>query len=87
MPGEDLHLSMLVRSQAHLNRCAVGADATFTSVLPRGPAKVSGRFDLYFGAAIALAGITCSGLTYWSATAADGGIWTLYYGMIAWGLI
>ena len=26
MPGEDLHLSMLVRLQAHLNRCAVGAD-------------------------------------------------------------
>jgi len=24
MPGEDLHLSMLVHTQAHLNRCAVG---------------------------------------------------------------
>ena len=26
MPGEDLHLSMLVRSQAHLNRFAVGEE-------------------------------------------------------------
>jgi hypothetical protein len=25
MPGEDLHLSMLVHAQAHLNRFAVGA--------------------------------------------------------------
>ena len=52
-----------------------------------GPAKVTGRFDMLFGAAVALGGITCSGLTYWSATAAGGGIWTLYYGMVAWGLI
>ncbi len=29
MPGEDLHLSMLVRSQAHLNRCAVGSRPAF----------------------------------------------------------
>ena len=34
MPGEDLHLSMLVRSQAHLNRCAVGTDGAFISALP-----------------------------------------------------
>jgi len=27
MPGEDLHLSMLIHTQAHLNRCAVGAFA------------------------------------------------------------
>jgi len=55
--------------------------------IDRGPAKVSGWFDVYFGAAVAAGGITCSGLTYWSAVAAGGGMWTLYYGMIAWGII
>lgn len=52
-----------------------------------GPAKVSGRFDVIFGAAVAIGGITCSALTYWSATVAGGGVWTLYYGLIAWGLV
>ena len=55
--------------------------------IERGPAKVSGRFGMFFGAAIALGGVTCSALTYWSASAAGGGVWTLYYGMIVWGLI
>ena len=31
MPGEDLHLSMLIRLQAHLNRCAVGKAPRITS--------------------------------------------------------
>ena len=54
--------------------------------IDRGPAKVTGKFDLVFGGAVALGGIACSALTYWSATAAGGGIWTLYYGMILWGV-
>jgi hypothetical protein len=53
----------------------------------RGPAKVSGRFNVWFGAAVAAGGIACSALTYWSAASAGGGIWTLYYGMILWGVI
>jgi membrane protein CcdC involved in cytochrome C biogenesis len=53
--------------------------------IERGPAKVTGRFGICFGAAVALGGITCSALTYWSAAAAGGGIWTLYYGMVLWG--
>jgi hypothetical protein len=53
----------------------------------RGPAKVSGRFNVWFGAAVAAGGIACSALTYWSAAGAGGGIWTLYYGMILWGVI
>ena len=55
--------------------------------IERGPAKVSGRFNLWFGAAVAAGGIVCSALTYWSAASAGGGIWTLYYGMILWGVI
>ena len=54
--------------------------------IERGPARVSGWFDLCFGAVVALGGITCTALTYWSAAAAGGGMWTLYYGMIAWGV-
>jgi hypothetical protein len=50
------------------------------------PAKVSGKFNIYFGAAVVLGGIICSALTYWSAITAGGGIWTIYYGMIGWGL-
>lgn len=53
----------------------------------RGPAKVGGRFDIIFGALVAAGGITCSALTYFSAVAAGGGLWTLYYGMVLWGLI
>jgi integrase len=34
MPGEDLHLSMLVRSQAHLNRCAVGKGPNLLHLSP-----------------------------------------------------
>ncbi|MDB5318943.1 MAG: hypothetical protein JWN40_574 [Phycisphaerales bacterium] len=55
--------------------------------IARGPAKVSGWFDVVFGAAVAVGGIICSALTYFSAVTAGGGIWTLYYGMIAWGFI
>jgi hypothetical protein len=55
--------------------------------IERGPARVSGRFNIFFGALVALGGITCSALTYFSAVEAGGGIWTLYYGMIGWGII
>jgi 4-hydroxybenzoate polyprenyltransferase len=53
----------------------------------RGPAQVSGRFNVVFGALVAVGGITCSAITYFSAVAAGGGIWTLYYGMILWGIV
>ncbi len=55
--------------------------------IDRGPAKVSGRFHIVFGALVVAGGITCSALTYFSASASGGGIWTLYYGMILWGLV
>jgi O-antigen/teichoic acid export membrane protein len=55
--------------------------------IKRGPAQVSGRFNIIFGALVAVGGITCSTMTYFSAVAAGGGIWTLYYGMILWGII
>ena len=50
------------------------------------PAQVGGRFNLVFGALVTAGGMTCSALTYFSAVAAGGGIWTLYYGMILWGI-
>jgi hypothetical protein len=52
----------------------------------RGPAKVTGRFNILFGGAVTLGGIICSALTYWTAVSAGSGICTLYYGMIAWGI-
>ena len=55
--------------------------------IERGPAKVSGRFNVFFGALVAVGGITCSALTYFSAVAAGGGMWTLYCGMILWGIM
>src|SRR5688572_11226805 len=55
--------------------------------IERGPAKVGGWFDVWFGAAVAAGGVGCSALTYHSADPAGGGVWTLYYGMIAWGII
>jgi hypothetical protein len=55
--------------------------------IERGPARVGGRFNLFFGAAVAAGGITCSALTYFSAVAAGRGMWTLYYGLILWGVI
>jgi hypothetical protein len=55
--------------------------------IERGPAKVSGRFNIIFGALVAVGGITCSAMTYFSAVATGGGIWTLYYGMILWGIV
>ena len=53
----------------------------------RGAAAVGGRFNIIFGALVAVGGITCSALTYFSAVTAGGGIWTFYYGMILWGII
>jgi len=55
--------------------------------IERGPAKVSGWFDIFFGVLAAGGGIVCSVVTYSSAVSAGGGIWTLYYGMIGWGLV
>jgi hypothetical protein len=55
--------------------------------IDRGPATVSPWFDIWFGATVAAGGIVCSALTFWSAAAAGGGMWTLYYGMIAWGVV
>jgi hypothetical protein len=55
--------------------------------IEHGPARVGGRFNILFGALVATGGITCSALTYFSAVAAGGGIWTLYDGMILWGII
>src|SRR4051812_7322568 len=55
--------------------------------IERGPAKVTGRFNVIFGALVALGGIICSALTYFSASAAGGGFWTLFYGMILWGMV
>lgn len=55
--------------------------------IERGPAKVSGWFHVFFGALVALGGITCSVLAYQSAVAAGGGMWTLYSGMMLWGVI
>ncbi len=55
--------------------------------IKRGAAAVSGRFNIIFGALVAVGGITCSSLTYFSAVTAGGGVWTLYYGMILWGII
>lgn len=49
--------------------------------------KPSGRFNLWFGSVVVTGGIACSVLTYQSAVAAGGGVWTFYYGMIAWGII
>ena len=53
----------------------------------RAPAKIGGRFHLWFGAATAAGGAIGTVLTYQNAVAAGGGTWTLYYGLIAWGLI
>ena len=53
----------------------------------RAPAKIGGRFHLWFGAATAAAGVAGSVLTYNNAVAAGGGTWTLYTGLIAWGVI
>jgi hypothetical protein len=55
--------------------------------IERGPARASGRFHMWFGAVVALGGIACSVMTHFSAVAAGGGVWTLYYGMILWGAI
>ena len=52
----------------------------------REPARVGGWFHVCFGAAVAIGGIACSALTYQTA-GMDGGIWTLYWGMIAWGIV
>jgi len=49
-------------------------------------AQIGGRFNIVFGALVAAGGITCSALTYFAAVASGDGIWTLYYGMILWGL-
>ena len=50
------------------------------------PAKIGGWFHVCFGAIVALGGISCSALTYQTADLNDG-MWTLYWGMIAWGVI
>jgi hypothetical protein len=55
--------------------------------IERGPAQVTGRFNLIFGALVAVGGIACSAITYFSAVATGGGMWTLYYGMILWGIV
>ena len=65
----------------------IDAVRDWRSGVKRGPAKVTGRFNIIFGAVVAIGGITCSAITYWSAAEAGGGIWTLYYGMILWGLV
>lgn len=54
--------------------------------ISRGPAKVSGWFNVWFGVAVTLGGVVASVLTYRSAVS-GGGMWTLYYGMILWGLV
>ena len=53
----------------------------------RGTAKVGGRFHVAFGLLAAIGGIACSWITYDAAGQAGGGVWTFYYGMIAWGLL
>jgi hypothetical protein len=44
-------------------------------------------FGIWFGATVAAGGIVCSAMTYWSAVASGDGMWTLYYGIIAWGVV
>ena len=51
------------------------------------PAQVSNWFHIGFGAFAAVGGICCSALSYWSAVQLGAGVWTLYSGMILWGLI
>lgn len=68
-------------------RLVVTAVSDYRHGIHRGPAKVSGWFHVWFGAAVAVGGIVCTSLTYQSAVAAGGGTWTLFWGMIAWGTI
>jgi hypothetical protein len=53
----------------------------------RAPARVGGWFHVFFGAAVALVGAGCSLLSYRNAPDPGSGIWTLYWGMIVWGLV
>ncbi|HEV8290381.1 MAG TPA: hypothetical protein VGP94_00590 [Tepidisphaeraceae bacterium] len=55
--------------------------------IERTPARVSGWFHVWFGAAVAVAGAVCSLLSYRNAVDPGQGIWTLYWGMIVWGLL
>ena len=54
--------------------------------IERGPARMSRRFHIWFGATAALAGVTCSASAYLSAVSDGGGVWTLYHGFILWGV-
>jgi hypothetical protein len=51
------------------------------------PAKVSGWFHVCFGVVIAGGGIACSALAFSNAAAEGAGTWTLYWGMILWGVV
>jgi hypothetical protein len=51
----------------------------------RGPAKVGGWFDVCLGLAATAGGVAGSALSY--ANAASGGEWTLYVGLIVWGVL
>src|ERR671913_246464 len=53
----------------------------------RGAAKVGGWFHVWFGLIAVAGGIACSFLTLDAARMAGGGIWTLYYGIIGWGVL
>ena len=53
----------------------------------REAAKVGGWFHVWFGLIAVIGGIACSFLTLETARMAGGGIWTLYYGMIGWGVL
>jgi hypothetical protein len=53
----------------------------------RAPARVSGWFHVWFGAAVAAGGAVCSLLSYHNSADFGQGFWTLYWGMIIWGLL
>ena len=53
----------------------------------RAPAKIGGRFHIWFGLLAAVGGVACSWLTLDAARQSGGGYWTLYYGMIVWGTV
>ena len=51
----------------------------------RGPAKVGGWFHIWFGLLAVVGGLAW--LTLDTAQKSGGGVWTLYYGMIGWGML